>query len=42
MKGNNTAIIITTIMHVMKTNNKELQLKKLIGANDRPMAGSIG
>jgi len=42
MKGNDTAIITTIIMHVIKTNNKELQLhKQLIGTNGRLLAESI-
>jgi len=41
MKGTyDTAIII---IHVIKSNNKKLQLQKqLIGTNDQPLAESIG
>jgi len=36
-------IIITIIINIIKTNNKELQLQKqLIGTNGRPLAKSIG
>jgi len=43
MKGNDMIIIVTIIIHVIKANNKELQLQKqLIGTNGRPMAKSIG
>jgi len=43
MKEHNTTIIITIIIHIIKTNNRELQLQKqLIGTNGRPLAELIG
>jgi len=36
-------IIITIIIHLIKTNNKKIQLQKqLIGTNGQPLAESIG